>query len=129
MVRNIKPGLSSGNWAIDFGKVGTEAREKRLDSKSTYIIETSREYRDVTEADIELRAKYGKSLVSNYTSTDKKLIRITKKESNQTLTMLNEVYYVYLGGKAYGKLAISIQRTFRGNSMTFILSRKKKGKG
>lgn len=118
------PGLSSGNWRTDYSKLGREASRKNLNSKSRYSIQTSREYRNLTEADVELRRKYGLSLIANYTNTEKKLIRMDKKITNQTLTSLNEVYYVYMSGKAYGKLAINVQRTYRGTTITFILMKK-----
>lgn len=124
MANNRYQGLGSGNWRTDFGKLGLEAQKKSLKGTYAYVVQTTREYKDVTEADIELRAKYGKSLISNYTSTDKKLIKLNKKITSNTLTMLNEVYYVYLGGQAYGKLSISVQRTPRGRKMTFILTKK-----
>lgn len=127
MANRVNQGLSTGNWRTDFSKLGTEAALKGMSSKATYLIQTSREYRDVTDSDIDLRRKYGKSLVSNYTGTDKKFIRMDKKISTQGLTTLNEVYYIYLAGRSYGKLAISIQRTFRGNTMTFILTKKVRG--
>lgn len=121
-------GLTTGNWRTDFAKVGREAYRKNLSPKSNYVVKTSREYRNLTEEDVELRRKYGLSLVSNYTNTDKKFIRMDKKITNQTLTSLNEVYYIYRAGNAYGKLAISVQRTHRGISMTFILMKRESRK-
>ena len=71
MANRVNQGLSTGNWRTDFSKLGTEAALKGMSSKATYLIQTSREYRNVTDSDIDLRRKYGKSLISNYTGTDK----------------------------------------------------------
>ena len=115
--------LSHGN----LGAVSDNSKNAythELKSKYNYQLMTSREYRNVSEADIDLRVKYAKSMIANFTSTDKKLIKLDKRYTKQTLTAVSEVYYVYLGGKAYGKISIRSQFFKRGNDMYFILRKK-----
>lgn len=123
---NMKGGFSTGSFESSktLSKRHKETYDKAFMKGLKYQIVTTREYKGVTDADVDLRMKYAKSLISNATGTDKKLITFQKKSDVQTLTSVNEVYYVRLGGKSYGKLSIRIQFLKRGNDIYFILRRK-----
>ena len=124
---NIAPTVvNNGSSHYNVGKDKQAQKNNRTALKNSYHYDVvaSREYRNVSEADTELRIKYAKSMISNVTSTDKKLIKLVKRYSTQTLTSVSEVYYIYMGGKAYGKMSIRTQYFRRGNDMYFILMHK-----
>ncbi|BAN59639.1 hypothetical protein N374_gp194 [Bacillus phage phiNIT1] len=81
----------------------------------------------MTEKDIELRKTYGIDLVAGNLKvpTDMVTLRAKKKTGEQTLTSLDEVYYVKVGQETCGKLSIRTQRLWKSSNLIFVFQIKK----
>lgn len=95
--------------------------------KGIYRIEFTQTYMGVSEKDVDLRLVYGKDLVAGNVGVPSDMItlRAKKDSSNQTLTALDEVFYVRVGKDNYGKLSIRTQRMRRSIMLIFIFQVKK----
>ena len=102
-------------------------RKSKQSTKGTYRVEFTKMYEGVSEKDIELRKTYGKDLISLNVGVPADMITLrTKKDnSNQTVTALDEVFYVKVGKDNYGKLSIRTQRLRRSNLLIFVFQVKK----
>lgn len=123
---NFKNHARSGNINTDWRK-GNEARKTSF--KSNYKVVESHLYEKVTSLDVETRQEYAKSLIARHLNTNKKYINIRLHKQSQTSTALDEVYYVKVLKKSWGKISIRVQRTFRGTDLYFILQRKAQAQG
>lgn len=106
--------------------------EKELESKKGYYeVEFVKEFKDVTERDLELRQTYGIDLISGNLFTPVDMIRLEEKnkgESNQTVTSLDEVFYIRIGKRNIGKLSIRTQRVFNKVNLIFVMQKRSRGK-
>jgi len=107
---------------------GSDAhKQARKSTKGHYRVEFVKTFEDMTEKDIELRVKYGKDLVASNLGVpvDMVTFRAKRKEGIQTLTSLDEVFYVKVGQDTAGKLSIRTQRLWKSNLLLFIFQVKK----
>lgn len=107
---------------------GREAyAQSRKSTKGHYRVEFTQVYDNMTEKDIELREVYGRDLVSGNVGVPIDMITLQKrgKTGKQTLTALDEIYYVKVGRDIYGKLAIRTQRLWKSNTLIFVFQVKR----
>lgn len=127
---SVRRSLSRGADARGTSAVpdsGRDAYDKSVKSTTgTYGIEFVTAYEKATERDVELRESYGKSLISGTVGVPADMITMKLKKSSgqQTLTALDEVFYVYVGKQVYGKLSIRTQRVLRHTDLIFIYQSK-----
>jgi|SRR5699024_5288220 len=125
--RSVSRGVNQrGNSSL--GSASKEAFD--ISKKSTlghYRVEFTNCIYKATERDIQLRRKYGIDLISNYVGVPIDMINLKDKtkEAKQTLTSVDEVFYVKVGKDNYGKLSIRTQRTWRGVTLVFVFQAKK----
>lgn len=102
-------------------------KQHRKSTKGHYRIAFMNTYENVTEKDIELRVQYGKELVAQHIGSPMDMITLEPKRvhGKQTLTSLDEVFYVRVGLDIAGKLSIRTQRTWKTNSLIIIFQEKK----
>lgn len=102
-------------------------KRSKQSTKGHYKLEFIETYDKITEKDIELRKVYGIDLVSANVGVPTDMIRLKakKKTGDQTLTSLDEVYYVKVGKDTYGKLSIRTQRLWKSNMLIFVFQKKK----
>lgn len=102
-------------------------KQARKSLKGHYRIAFTQVYEGMTEKDIELRQTYAKDLVAGYVGVPIDMIHLRpkKKTGEQTLTALDEVYYVKVGQDNYGKLSIRTQRLWKGSNLIFVFQEKK----
>jgi hypothetical protein len=101
--------------------------QARKSTKGHYRIDFSKVYENMTEKDIELRRKYGKDLVAQSLGVPGDMITLKLKRQGvqQTLTSLDEVFYVKVGQDTAGKLSIRTQRLRKNNLLMFVFQVKK----
>jgi hypothetical protein len=107
---------------------GADAYKKaRQSTKGHYRVEFTRTYEDMTDRDIDLRKVYGKDLVASNVGVPTDMITLVskKKTGEQTLTSLDEVFYVKVGKDNYGKLSIRTQRLRKSSMLIFVFQVKK----
>lgn len=111
-----KANLVGGNQ-ID-GEKGRIAR--RTGFGGIYKVAITQGYKDLTEEEVDLRTSYARSIIANYYSTPKETFHLRRQTRKQTLSSVDEVYYVKQLNKALGKISIRTQRTFSGVDMIFV---------
>ena len=106
---------------------GADAIHKaKKSTKGHYRVEFSKVFEDMTEKDIELRHTYGKDLVAASLGVPVDMIFLKKRKApTQTLTSLDEVFYVKVGQDTAGKLSIRTQRLRKTNLLMFVFQVKK----
>lgn len=99
----------------------------RKSTKGHYRVEFTQVFERVTDKDIELREVYGKDLVSGNIGVPVEMITLQpkRKTGEQTLTALDEVFYVKVGKDIYGKLSIRTQRLWKSSNLIFVFQAKK----
>lgn len=128
---SIKRSIARGAGArgtTGINQNGADAYNKaRKSTKGHYRVEFSKVYENMTEKDIELRKTYGKDLVSQFIAVPEDMItlKMKRKGLTQTLTSLDEVYYVRVGQDIAGKLSIRTQRLWKNNLLIFVFQAKK----
>lgn len=91
-----------------------------------YVVKFVERMARVSSKEIELRQDYATQFIAVYLHTDPKLIRLKLKKQTQTLTTVDDVYYVSIGKVILGKISISTQRAFQWASLIFIYQEKTK---
>lgn len=107
---------------------GTDAYKQALKSnKGHYRIEFTKTFENMTDKDVELRFTYGKDLVAGNVGVPADMIKLRAKKTSgeQTLTALDEVFYVKVGNVNYGKLSIRTQRLRKNALLIFVFQIKK----
>jgi hypothetical protein len=107
---------------------GSDAyRQARKSTKGHYRVEFTHVYEKMTDKDVELRKTYGRDLVAGSVGVPIDMVTLKpKKESgDQTLTSLDEVFYVKVGQDNYGKLSIRTQRLWKSSNLIFVFQAKK----
>jgi hypothetical protein len=107
---------------------GSDAHNQaRKSTKGHYRIEFTKTFEDMTELDIGLRVTYGKDLVAANLGVpvDMVTLRAKRKEGIQTLTSLDEVFYVKVGQDTAGKLSIRTQRLWKSTLLIYVFQVKK----
>lgn len=107
---------------------GTDAYKQSLKSnKGHYRIEFTRTFENMTDKDVELRVQYGKDLVAGNLAVPVDMVKLRAKKTSgeQTLTSLDEVFYVKVGNVNYGKLSIRTQRLRKNALLIFVFQIKK----
>jgi len=99
----------------------------RRSTKGHYRIEFMNVYENRTNKDVELRITYGKDLVAQHIGVPIDMVTLKQKKTNgnQTLTSLDEVFYVKVGQDVAGKLSIRTQRLWKKSNLIFIFQAKK----
>lgn len=102
-------------------------KRSRQSNKGHYRVEFTQVYENMTEKDVDLREVYGKDLVAGNIGVPADMITLVskKKTGEQTLTALDEVFYVKVGKDNYGKLSIRTQRLRKAAMLIFIFQAKK----
>lgn len=102
-------------------------KQARRSLKGHYRVEFTQVYENMTDKDIELRKVYGRDLVAGNVGVpiDMITLRPKQKTGKQTLTSLDEVFYVKVGQDNYGKLSIRTQRLWKSNTLIFVFQAKK----
>ncbi|ALA07712.1 hypothetical protein PBC6_120 [Bacillus phage PBC6] len=119
---------SRGTGTNNINSNGADAFKKsRQSTKGHYRVAFTNIFEKMTERDISLKYTYGKDLLSSYLSVPVDMISLKPKRSavTQTLTALDEVFYVKVGKEIYGKLSIRVQRLRKNNLLIFIFQDKK----
>lgn len=125
--RSIARGaFSRGTTGINNNGVDSYKQHKKS-TKGHYKIAFMNTYENMTEKDIELRIQYGKELVAQHIGVPFDMITLKPKRihGKQTLTSLDEVFYVRVGSDVAGKLSIRTQRTWKTTSLIIIFQEKK----
>lgn len=107
---------------------GTDAyNQARKSTKGHYRVEFSKVFENMTEKDVELRKTYGKDLVAQALGAPADMVTLKMKRQGltQTLTSLDEVFYVKVGQDTAGKLSIRTQRVRKNNLLIFVFQVKK----
>lgn len=101
--------------------------QARKSTKGHYRVDFSKVYENMTEKDIELRKTYGKDLVAQSLGVPADMVTLKMKRQGltQTLTSLDEVFYVKVGQDTAGKLSIRTQRLRKNNLLIFVFQVKK----
>lgn len=125
--RSIARGASArGTTGIN--QNGADAyNQARKSTRGHYHIDFSKVYENMTEKDIELRRTYGKDLVAQSLGVpaDMVTIKLKRQGLQQTLTSMDEVFYVKVGQDTAGKLSIRTQRLRKNSLLMFIFQVKK----
>lgn len=125
--RSVARGASArGTTGINENGVDAYKRA-RQSNKGHYRVEFTNVYEKMTDRDIELRKVYGKDLIAGSVGVPADMITLVskKKTGEQTLTALDEVYYVKVGKDNYGKLSIRTQRLWKSVTLIFVFQVKK----
>jgi hypothetical protein len=131
-----KPNSVSRSMARGAGARGTTGintngadahNQARKSTKGHYRVEFSKVFEDMTEKDVELRHTYGKDLVAMNLGVpvDMVTFKAKKKVPAQTLTAMDEVFYVKVGADTAGKLSIRTQRLRKSTMLMFVFQVKK----
>lgn len=107
---------------------GKDAYKKaRQSTKGHYRVEFTQVYENMTDRDISLRKIYGKDLVAGSVGVPTDMITLIPKRKGaaQTLTALDEVFYVKVGQDTAGKLSIRTQRLRKHSLLIFVFQIKK----
>lgn len=108
------------------GGSGKEAFKKRKQgTKGFYKLAFIETYENVTENDVEIRRKYAIDAIARYVGVPNKMVSLRKKSTNQTLTSLDEVFYVKLGVDTIGKVSLRVQRMFSRVNLDIIFQEKR----
>jgi hypothetical protein len=101
--------------------------QARKSTKGHYRVEFSQVYENMTDKDIELRKTYGKDLVAGNLGVpvDMITLKARRKVPEQTLTAMDEVFYVKVGQDTAGKLSVRTQRLRKNNLLIFVFQVKK----
>lgn len=118
---HARSGNIDANWrkAVD---------NKKTTFKGNYSVVESRMYEKVTSLDVDTRQEYAKSLVAHHLGSSKQGIQLKLHKQTQTSTALDEVYYVKIFKRSWGKVSIRVQRTFKGTDLYFVLQKRVTGK-
>lgn len=126
-----KKGASFGSWANSVGKNYTGlgsgqsgSNQKKKSTKGYYHVAFVKEYKGLTERDLELKLDYGKDLVHHYTGVPYDMLSLRKKTERQTLSSVDSVFYVKTGKEVIGKLSIRVQRRFNDLALVFVYMEK-----
>ncbi|AHJ87177.1 hypothetical protein BCP8-2_139 [Bacillus phage BCP8-2] len=125
--RSMSRGLGSrGDGTKNINDNGKDAyKRSRQSTKGIYRVGFTEMFERVTERDIELKHTYAKDLLSNYLKVPVDMIHLkVKRKPQQTLTSVDEVFYVKVGSDIYGKVSIRVQRVLRGNILIFVFQEK-----
>ncbi|QZA69064.1 hypothetical protein 278BB001_120 [Bacillus phage 278BB001] len=136
MAKKKKPNSVTRAMSRGVGARGTSATpnsgkdahsQARKSTRGHYRVEFTEVFERMTEKDIELRKTYGIDLVAGNLKvpTDMVTLRAKKKTGEQTLTSLDEVYYVKVGQETCGKLSIRTQRLWKSSNLIFVFQIKK----
>ncbi|AXH71196.1 hypothetical protein BSP36_150 [Bacillus phage BSP36] len=135
MAKKSKPNSVSRSMSRGAGARGTSAipnsgreayTKSRQSTRGHYRIEFTQVYENMTEKDVELRKVYGVDLVAGNLGVPIDMITLkAKKKTAQTLTSLDEVFYVKVGQDTCGKLSIRTQRLWKGSILIFVFQKKK----
>lgn len=100
--------------------------QSRKSTKGHYRVTFTKTYQDMTDKDVELRHTYGKDLVASSLGVpaDMVILRAKKKIPSQTLTSMDEVFYIKVGSITAGKLSIRTQRLRKTTMLMFIFQQK-----
>jgi len=123
--RSIARGVGAqGGGVNDNGRNAMNNAKKS--TKGHYRIAFSKLYERVSEKDVELRKKYAMDLISKEVAVPVDLITLKARKSTgeQTVTALDEVFYVKVGSITYGKISIRTQRHWKGVNLLFIFQTK-----
>jgi hypothetical protein len=107
---------------------GKDAYKKSRQSlRGHYTVSFTKTYDKVTERDIELRRDYAKDLVAQDIGVPVDMITLKARtdKGKQTLTALDEVFYVKVGKDTYGKVSIRTQRLLTSRILIFVFQVKK----
>lgn len=107
---------------------GKDAYKQSLkNTKGHYRLEFIKTFENMTEKDIELRKKYALDLISAHIAVPVDMITLKPKRKVpvQTLTSMDEVFYVKVGNVVYGKCSIRTQRLRKNNLLMFAFQAKK----
>lgn len=101
--------------------------QARKSTRGHYRVAFMNTYENMTEKDVELRVTYGKELVAKHVGvpTDMVTLRPKKSSGSQTITSLDEVFYVKIGQDTAGKLSIRTQRLWKSVTLLFVFQEKK----
>ncbi|QFP93269.1 UNVERIFIED_ORG: hypothetical protein Xoosp15_4 [Xanthomonas phage Xoo-sp15] len=129
---SVTRSVARGSDARGYGLNGVHENGKdaykrsRQSTKGNYRIAFTELYERVTERDIELKHTYAKDLLANYLKVPVDMVHLkVKRKPQQTLTSIDEVFYVKVGSDIYGKVSIRVQRVLRGNMLIFVFQEKK----
>jgi len=128
VTRSIARGAAArGDGVNGVHENGKDAyKRSRQSTKGNYRIAFTELFEKVTERDLSLKHTYAKDLLSNYLKVPVDMITLkVKRKPQQTLTSVDEVFYVKVGSDIYGKVSIRVQRVLRGNMLIFIFQEKK----
>ncbi len=126
--RSMSRGLGArGDGTKNINDNGKDAyKRSRQSTKGQYRVGFTEMFERVTERDIELKHTYAKDLLSNYLKVPVDMIHLkVKRKPQQTLTSVDEVFYVKVGSDIYGKVSIRVQRVLRGNMLIFVFQEKR----
>ncbi|ANY29329.1 hypothetical protein [Bacillus phage PK16] len=130
---SVTRSVSRGANARGYGLNGVHENGKdafnrsKQSTKGSYRIAFTEVFDHVTERDIELKQTYMVDLLSSYMKVPVDMITLKpkRKTPSQTLTSLDEVFYVKVGKDVYGKCSIRVQRLWKNNVLIFIFQDKK----
>lgn len=127
-----KLGQNKGTWTNSKGNnyagtaTGSTSHEKvKKSARGYYELSFTRHYLDITKRDEELRYDYAKGEISQALSIPKDMITLRKKSENQTLSSIDEVYYVKRGKESIGKVSIRTQRRLRKTDLIIVYQEKR----
>lgn len=124
--RSARRGVSPRN-TLGATKNGVNATNvAKKSKKGHYKIAFNKTFENVTDLDIELRKVYAKDLIADYLHipTDMIMLDPKNKGTEQSLSSLDETFYVRKGKEICGKLSIRTQRMIKGNILFFIFQTK-----
>lgn len=102
-------------------------KQARKSTSGHYRIEFSKMFEHMTDKDVELRVTYGKDLVAQSVGVPVDMVTLKMKRQGvtQTLTSLDEVFYVKIGQDTAGKLSIRTLRLRKNSMLIFIFQVRK----
>lgn len=107
------------------GHTNANSESKRLKSKGgIFKLAFTRMYDNMSEQDIELKEKYGLSLVANFHGVNKTYIHLKDYNDNFGTTSKTKNYYVMMGKIVLGKLSIREQTMLKGKHLIFTYKNK-----
>ncbi|QIG60906.1 hypothetical protein vBLinoVEfB7_163 [Listeria phage vB_Lino_VEfB7] len=118
VANNTRGNLPRGYTALGDGSESHKTVERAL--RGYYTVDFSNIYEHMTERDLEVRQAYAKDLISQRTGIPLDMILFRKKTEKQTLTAIDEVFYVKQGVKTIGKVSIRSQRLLSSNMLIII---------
>lgn len=115
------------NFFSNSKETGSAVAGWKRKTKGYYVVEFIENIRKATDKDISFRINYAKEYLSSYLRVPVQVLKLNLKQDKQTLTTLDEVYYVVAGQFVVGKMSIRTQRAFNRNTLTFIYQSKNLG--